>query len=243
MPIKYAKARLPKILRLTTNNKCHLQIYQPGRSRAGLPPDQANAADRPRDGSDRRRRAMRTGSWRITGFFRSIFPNDPIFPACLMIEAAGQAIAIWAWHHKVPGLPRLARVQASFESKVGPGRRHPLLHRENPPPKKYLCGRSRAFLWRTPRRRSGRDSGLGGVVASSVLRQAQKTAHRNVLVDLFPVDAYAAGNEPPIFSLGRSSGVKSGRPGKRNRDNAPVGQGHLQCIVGAKHVDGIGINR
>jgi 3-hydroxymyristoyl/3-hydroxydecanoyl-(acyl carrier protein) dehydratase len=47
------------------------------------------------------------------------FPNDPIFPACLMIEAAGQAIAIWAWHHKVPGLPRLARVQASFESKVG----------------------------------------------------------------------------------------------------------------------------
>jgi hypothetical protein len=37
-----------------------------------------------------------------------------------MIEAAGQAIAIWAWHHKVPGLPRLARVQASFESAVGP---------------------------------------------------------------------------------------------------------------------------
>ena len=46
------------------------------------------------------------------------FPNDPIFPACLMIEAAGQGIAIWAWHHKVPGLPRLARVQASMESAV-----------------------------------------------------------------------------------------------------------------------------
>jgi 3-hydroxymyristoyl/3-hydroxydecanoyl-(acyl carrier protein) dehydratase len=46
------------------------------------------------------------------------FPNDPIFPACLMIEAAGQAIAIWAWHHKVKGNPRLARVQASFESAV-----------------------------------------------------------------------------------------------------------------------------
>ncbi len=48
------------------------------------------------------------------------FPKDPIFPACLMIEAAGQAIAIWAWHHQVPGLPRLARVQASFSSAVGP---------------------------------------------------------------------------------------------------------------------------
>jgi len=49
------------------------------------------------------------------------FPGDPIFPACLMIEAAGQAIAIWAWHHQVPGLPRLARVQASFESGARPG--------------------------------------------------------------------------------------------------------------------------
>ncbi len=48
------------------------------------------------------------------------FPRDPIFPACLMIEAAGQAIAIWAWHYEVPGNPRLARVQASFESAVRP---------------------------------------------------------------------------------------------------------------------------
>ena len=46
------------------------------------------------------------------------FPDDPIFPACLMIEAAGQAIAIWAWHHRIVGQPRLARVQASFLSEV-----------------------------------------------------------------------------------------------------------------------------
>jgi 3-hydroxymyristoyl/3-hydroxydecanoyl-(acyl carrier protein) dehydratase len=49
------------------------------------------------------------------------FPGDPIFPACLMIEAAGQAIAIWAFHHKVAGQPRLARVDASFSSGVRPG--------------------------------------------------------------------------------------------------------------------------
>jgi 3-hydroxymyristoyl/3-hydroxydecanoyl-(acyl carrier protein) dehydratase len=48
------------------------------------------------------------------------FPEDPIFPACLMIEAAGQGIAIWAWHHKVQGKPRLARVDASFECGVRP---------------------------------------------------------------------------------------------------------------------------
>jgi 3-hydroxymyristoyl/3-hydroxydecanoyl-(acyl carrier protein) dehydratase len=48
------------------------------------------------------------------------FPGDPIFPACLMIEAAGQAIAIWAYHHRVPGQPRLARVSASFASGVRP---------------------------------------------------------------------------------------------------------------------------
>jgi 3-hydroxymyristoyl/3-hydroxydecanoyl-(acyl carrier protein) dehydratase len=46
------------------------------------------------------------------------FPGNPIFPACLMIEAAGQGIAIWGWHHKTPGNPRLARVRASFESAV-----------------------------------------------------------------------------------------------------------------------------
>ena len=49
------------------------------------------------------------------------FPKNPIFPASLMIEAAGQAIAIWAWHHKVPGNPRLARVSASIENAVHPG--------------------------------------------------------------------------------------------------------------------------
>ena len=48
------------------------------------------------------------------------FPGDPIFPACLMIEAAGQAIAIWAFHHHVAGQPRLARVKASFSSAVRP---------------------------------------------------------------------------------------------------------------------------
>jgi 3-hydroxymyristoyl/3-hydroxydecanoyl-(acyl carrier protein) dehydratase len=46
------------------------------------------------------------------------FPGNPIFPACLMIEAAGQSIAIWAWHHRVSGNPRLARVRASFASAV-----------------------------------------------------------------------------------------------------------------------------
>jgi 3-hydroxymyristoyl/3-hydroxydecanoyl-(acyl carrier protein) dehydratase len=48
------------------------------------------------------------------------FPGNPIFPACLMIEAAGQAIAIWAWHHQMPGNPRLARVSASIQSAVRP---------------------------------------------------------------------------------------------------------------------------
>jgi len=37
-----------------------------------------------------------------------------------MIEAAGQAIAIWAFHHRVNGQPRLARVGASFSREVRP---------------------------------------------------------------------------------------------------------------------------
>jgi 3-hydroxymyristoyl/3-hydroxydecanoyl-(acyl carrier protein) dehydratase len=57
-----------------------------------------------------------TGHW----VFPLHFPGDPIFPACLMIEAAGQAIAVWAFHHKVEGQPRLARVKSSFLSEVRP---------------------------------------------------------------------------------------------------------------------------
>src|SRR5471030_1723125 len=66
------------------------------------------------------------------------FPNDPIFPACLMIEAAGQAIAIWAWHHQLPGNPRLARVRASFTSAVHP-QDHVLTVRATVRRRKQIC--------------------------------------------------------------------------------------------------------
>jgi 3-hydroxymyristoyl/3-hydroxydecanoyl-(acyl carrier protein) dehydratase len=83
-----------------------------------LPVDQMLQIDRVTEASESciRCEVDLAGHW----VFPLHFPNDPIFPACLMIEAAGQAIAIWAWHHRVPGLPRLARVQASFSSAVGP---------------------------------------------------------------------------------------------------------------------------
>ncbi|HEX5963975.1 MAG TPA: hypothetical protein VFY42_09640, partial [Gemmatimonadales bacterium] len=31
------------------------------------------------------------------------FPSDPIFPGTLMIEAAGQLVALWAWGHGARG--------------------------------------------------------------------------------------------------------------------------------------------
>jgi 3-hydroxymyristoyl/3-hydroxydecanoyl-(acyl carrier protein) dehydratase len=49
------------------------------------------------------------------------FPSDPIFPGTLLIEAAGQAVAIWAWHVGARGRPRLAKVAAKFENPVLPG--------------------------------------------------------------------------------------------------------------------------
>jgi 3-hydroxymyristoyl/3-hydroxydecanoyl-(acyl carrier protein) dehydratase len=48
------------------------------------------------------------------------FPTDPIFPGTLLIEAAGQAIAIWAWQVGARGRPRLVKVTANFESPVLP---------------------------------------------------------------------------------------------------------------------------
>ena len=47
------------------------------------------------------------------------FPNDPIFPGTLMIEAAGQLIALWAWGDGARGRPRLVRTGAAFQNPVG----------------------------------------------------------------------------------------------------------------------------
>ena len=58
-----------------------------------------------------------SGHW----VFPMHFPSDPIFPGSLLIEAAGQALAIWAWHAGFRGRPRLVKVGATFESPVLPG--------------------------------------------------------------------------------------------------------------------------
>ena len=47
------------------------------------------------------------------------FPGDPIFPGSLMVEAAGQLIALWAWSQGARGRPRLVRTSAEFQNPVG----------------------------------------------------------------------------------------------------------------------------
>lgn len=46
------------------------------------------------------------------------FPDDPIFPGSLMVEAAGQLIALWAWGNDARGRPRMVRAGAAFHSPV-----------------------------------------------------------------------------------------------------------------------------
>jgi 3-hydroxymyristoyl/3-hydroxydecanoyl-(acyl carrier protein) dehydratase len=53
--------------------------------------------------------------------FTQHFPGDPIFPGVLMIEAAGQLVALWAWASGQRGRPRLVRTSAAFLRPVGPG--------------------------------------------------------------------------------------------------------------------------
>jgi 3-hydroxymyristoyl/3-hydroxydecanoyl-(acyl carrier protein) dehydratase len=48
------------------------------------------------------------------------FPNDPILPGCLMIEAAGQVTALWAWLNGQRGKPRLVKTTADFRAPAGP---------------------------------------------------------------------------------------------------------------------------
>jgi len=49
------------------------------------------------------------------------FPGDPIFPGTLIIEAAGQLVALWAWANGQRGRPRLVRTNAEFSRPVGVG--------------------------------------------------------------------------------------------------------------------------
>jgi 3-hydroxymyristoyl/3-hydroxydecanoyl-(acyl carrier protein) dehydratase len=58
------------------------------------------------------------------------FPRDPIFPGTLMLEAAGQLVALWAWAKGVRGRPRLVRISGSFTSPVDPGTSSLLLEAE-----------------------------------------------------------------------------------------------------------------
>ena len=51
-------------------------------------------------------------------FFPLHFPTDPVFPGCLLIEGAGQVVAIWAWANGLRGKPRLVKVAAEFKSPV-----------------------------------------------------------------------------------------------------------------------------
>lgn len=55
-----------------------------------------------------------SGHW----VFPPHFPGDPIFPGCLLIEAAGQTVAVYGWHSGLRGNPRMAKVSASFASPV-----------------------------------------------------------------------------------------------------------------------------
>jgi 3-hydroxymyristoyl/3-hydroxydecanoyl-(acyl carrier protein) dehydratase len=48
------------------------------------------------------------------------FPSDPIFPGSLIIEAAGQLVALWAWAAGHRGRPRLVRTSAKFHHPVTP---------------------------------------------------------------------------------------------------------------------------
>jgi 3-hydroxymyristoyl/3-hydroxydecanoyl-(acyl carrier protein) dehydratase len=58
------------------------------------------------------------------------FPSDPIFPGTLIIEAAGQLVAIWAWAQGVRGRPRLVRTNAEFQNPVSRSSRRLILEGE-----------------------------------------------------------------------------------------------------------------
>src|SRR5712691_9112863 len=58
------------------------------------------------------------------------FRAGPIFPGTLLMEAAGQLVALWSWAQGQRGRPRLVRTSAEFHYPVGPANDHLLLRAE-----------------------------------------------------------------------------------------------------------------
>lgn len=57
---------------------------------------------------------------RADWIFTDHFPGDPVFPGTLLVEAAGQLVAAWAWADGQRGRTRLVRSSARFTNEVGP---------------------------------------------------------------------------------------------------------------------------
>jgi 3-hydroxymyristoyl/3-hydroxydecanoyl-(acyl carrier protein) dehydratase len=55
------------------------------------------------------------------------FPGDPVFPGTLLLEGAGQLVALWAWASGRRGRPRLVRISGHFHHPVDPGAGYLLL--------------------------------------------------------------------------------------------------------------------
>ena len=51
--------------------------------------------------------------------FAQHLPGDPVFPGSLIVEAAGQLVALWAWASGQRGRPRYLRANAEFRLPVG----------------------------------------------------------------------------------------------------------------------------
>lgn len=50
--------------------------------------------------------------------FAQHLPGDPVFPGSLIVEAAGQLVALWAWASGQRGRPRYLRATAEFRLPV-----------------------------------------------------------------------------------------------------------------------------
>lgn len=48
------------------------------------------------------------------------FPDDPVLPGSLVVEAAGQVTALWAWLNGQRGRPRMVKASAEFRAPAGP---------------------------------------------------------------------------------------------------------------------------
>jgi hypothetical protein len=69
--------------------------------------------------------------------------------------------------------------------------------------------------------------------------RSEKSANRDIFVNIFPMDSGATADEPPVGALLRRGAKKAWEPCQRRRYATTVHESDDQFVIGARNIDSV----